>query len=361
MEWIKQMSLRKSMFLIVIVSLASGQLLYNLVMQIIRGWPVACMCTYGSHSITLPAAIFMSIVVATSMPIIAAMVFYRIKLKTPLSQLNMGAKRIKENDLDFSVKYSSKDELGQLCESFEAMRIALLKSNRELWQQMEERKRLNAAFAHDLRNPVTVLKGSAAILQKRLEQGTLTSESATESISLITQYSTRIESYIQAMTSVQKLEELAFTPKMYEWLPLAQELKGSLSILGADTGKEIEFLINGENRQIRVDRYMVYNVAENLASNALRYSKDSVIVEMSCDDEKITVSVSDDGTGFPPAILKKGAVPFLRDDTAEQGQNFGMGLYICHLLCEKHGGGLTLENHPNGAKATGTFYFDQQN
>jgi len=270
----------------------------------------------------------------------------------------MGAKRIKENDLDFSIKFSSKDELGQLCESFESMRVELLKSNRELWQQMEERKRLNAAFAHDLRNPVTVLKGSALVLQRGLEQGSLTVENAGESISLIAQYSTRIESYIQAMTSIQKLEELSLAPKTVDWFSLVSELKSSLSIIGSSAGKSIEFLSSDENRQVCVDSNMIHNVAENLVSNAIRYSQDRVIVDMSCDDNKITISVSDDGTGFSSAILKKGAAPFLRDTNEPERQHFGMGLYMCHLLCEKHGGNLTLENNSNGAKATAKFYFE---
>jgi len=299
----------------------------------------------------------MSIVLTFVVPIIIAAIFYNLKLKTPLSQLNMGAKRIKENDLDFIINFSSKDELGQLCESFESMRVELLKSNRELWQQMEERKRLNAAFAHDLRNPVTVLKGSAAILQKGLEQENLTTENASENVSLIAQYSARIENYIQAMTSVQKLEELSHTPRITEWSSLAKELKNSLSIISSSAGKNADFFSSNKDKQINVDSYMVHNVAENLVTNALRHSKDSITVDMSCDDKKITICVSDDGPGFSSGILKKGATPFLRDNNEPQGQNFGMGLYICHLLCEKHGGSLSLENHSNGAKATATFYF----
>jgi len=351
MEWLKKMSLRKSLFLVIIVTFAIGNMLSQLVLQTLSSMTGACMCG-GS-----PTAILMSIALSFAVPIIIAAVFYHIKLKAPLSQLNMGAKRIKENDLDFSINFSSKDELGQLCESFESMRAQLLKSNRELWQQMEERKRLNAAFAHDLRNPVTVLKGSAAILQNGLEQGNLTIENASESISLLTQYSDRIENYIQAMTSAQKLEELVFTPKTTDWLSLTKELKSSLSIIGSNSGIKIKFFNSDKNKQMNVDSYMIHNVAENLFNNALRHSQDSVAVDMFCDDEKITISVSDDGPGFSFDILKKGAVPFLRDADVIQGQNFGMGLYICHLLCEKHGGSLILENHSEGAKATAKFYF----
>jgi len=353
MEWLKQMSLKKSLSVIIIIFIAVGLVLYFLAMLVISNISPTPIWVepFGFLKLIPP------FVIAVSMPFFAGAIFYRIKLKAPISQLSMGAERIMENDLNFSVEVRSKDELGQLCRSFESMRIELIRSNRELWQQMEERKRLNAAFAHDLRNPVTVLKGSAAILQKGIEQGNLTIESAGESISLITQYSARIENYIQAMTSVQKLEELVLVPKAVGWVALSKELKNSLAILGANAKKEIEFLTSGEDRQIYVDSYIVHNVAENLVSNALQHSKESITVDMSCDDEKIMISISDDGPGFSSAILKKGAAPFLRDDNTEQGQSFGMGLYICRLLCEKHGGTLTLENHPNGAKATAAFHF----
>ena len=74
---------------------------------------------------------------------------------------------ISNNNLDFSIKYDSKDELGELCSSFETMRFTLANNFSEMWRQMEERKQLNAAFAHDLRTPLTVLKGYNEILQSK--------------------------------------------------------------------------------------------------------------------------------------------------------------------------------------------------
>ena len=356
MEWIKQMSLGKFLAVIILIFLAVGVILYTLTMKVIRDLQLPILNNYWDSLIPF-IKIIPPYAIAVSVPIIAAAIFYKIKLKSPLLQLSIGAKRIMESDLDFSVEYSSKDELGRLCESFESMRVELLRSNRELWRQMDERKRLNAAFAHDLRNPVTVLKGSTTILQKGLSQGNLTIENAGESISLIVQYTERIENYIQAMTSVQKLEELTLAPTEVDWFVLAKEVENSLSILSVNTKKEIHIVSNVENKQIYVDKHVIHNVAENLVSNALRYSKDSIAIDMTCENGKIVLCISDDGSGFSSAILNKGAAPFLRDDNIEHGQNFGMGLYICRLLCEKHGGALSLENHINGAKVTATFNF----
>lgn len=95
--------------------------------------------------------------------------FYNLKLKRPLAMLEKGAARIIENDLDFTMESPYTDEMGALCRAFETMRKTLLKNHQELWRQAEERKRLNAAFSHNLRNPVTVLKGSVKLAETCME------------------------------------------------------------------------------------------------------------------------------------------------------------------------------------------------
>lgn len=97
---------------------------------------------------------------------LSGILYYHIKLKQPISTLRNGISRIRNHDLDFSMPVHSDDELGQLCTAFDTMREELLKSNQELWRQAEERKRLNAAFSHDLRNPITVLKGTIKLLRQ---------------------------------------------------------------------------------------------------------------------------------------------------------------------------------------------------
>ena len=86
--------------------------------------------------------------------ITATLLFYRNKLKKPLTELKAASEMISNNNLNFSIKYDSKDELGELCSSFETMRFTLANNFSEMWRQMEERKQLNAAFAHDLRTPL---------------------------------------------------------------------------------------------------------------------------------------------------------------------------------------------------------------
>lgn len=285
----------------------------------------------------------------------AAIMFYQIKLKKPLAILQDSAKRIERQDLDFSIGKCANDELGMLCTAFETMRMELLKNKRELWKQMDERKRLNAVFSHDLRNPVTVLKGSAKILQKEMEQGNPSSDNVRDTVELITQYAERIEHYIEAMSSIQKLEEIKCTPKYTDTQAFATELGNGLSILSTGTGKRIEFIYRGDSRPVWIDKYIIQNTAENLISNALRYAQSNIFVLFTLENDRIILCIADDGPGFSTKILNKGGKPFLRDDSTSEQKHFGMGLYVCRLLCEKHGGHLMLENTKHGAKVTAVF------
>ena len=272
---------------------------------------------------------------------LSATLFYRLKLKEPIQTLGEGAGRIRAHDLDFTVAQTSHDELGELCGAFETMRAELIRTNRELWRQAEERKRLNAAFAHDLRNPITVLKGSVQLLRR--DRG---DEAALERLET---YTARLERYVEAMSSIQRLEQLPLEPREIPLSALAWELAETARLLVPNV--ECQLRLTGEGT-CRLDHGAFLTVAENLLGNAERYAQKELTVMLAWEEETLTLTVSDDGPGYPDTLLREGPKPFGRTDDASSG--FGMGLYSCALLCARHGGELRLSNTP-GATAVATF------
>ena len=278
--------------------------------------------------------------------------FYRLKLKKPVAILTSGANRIIANDLDFTVETDATDELGQLCIAFETMRQALVANHQELWRHAEERKRLNAAFSHELRNPVTVLKGAAKLANQSIENGTASPEQLSKNLQRMEGYARRIEDYVEVMSSVQRLEQIPLAIKTVRWDALMAELAQTARLVGMDSGKDVVFEAHGGADVISADMSILLQVVENLVSNALRFAKRTIHVLCTVRADMLELSVADDGEGFPPALLQKGVQPFQKgnDETA----HFGMGLYMCTVLCQKHGGGLEIHNMCPGALVRAT-------
>lgn len=268
----------------------------------------------------------------------AGALFYRWKLKRPIALLMEGTRRIQAQDLDFSIPQPSRDELGQLCAAFETMRTQLLRTNRELWRQGEERKRLNAAFAHDLRNPVTVLKGSVTLLRQGSRDPRL--------LDRLERYTQRIAEYVEAMGGVQRLEQLPVRPAVIDNAILAAELAETARLLAPRLTASLSAPASGP---VALDHGILLTVAENLIGNAARFGRERLEIALTREGDTLTLMVADDGPGFPPELLRDGPKPFGR--LAEDPEHFGMGLYSSRLLCQKHGGELRLQNRPAGGAA----------
>ena len=288
----------------------------------------------------------------TAAVIVSGAVIYRCKLREPIRMLQSGAQRIMEQDLDFTISSDSGDELGQLCAAFEKMRGQLQKNNRELWRQAEERRRLNAAFSHDLRNPVTVLKGSVRLMEKSLVQDNLLPENIRKNLAQMSRYTERIADYIEVMSSAQRLEDTPCIPKAISFGKIRAGFQEGAGLLLQDCRVRLVFAFHGsDSAPLCLDEAIFSAVSENLLTNAGRYAEKEICTALSLRRDRLILKVEDDGEGFSEELLRKGMQPFVRGDKSDPG-HFGMGLYICRLLCEKHGGSLHLTNGASGAVVT---------
>ena len=97
----------------------------------------------------------------------------------------------------------------------------------------------------------------------------------------------------------------------------------------------------------------INHVNNNLISNAVRYAKSAIKITYTCSKEGFYLTVSDDGCGFSKEALCKATNPYFTGENHRE--HFGLGLYICKILCEHHGGYLKIENCSTGANATAFF------
>ncbi|MFT4144356.1 MAG: HAMP domain-containing sensor histidine kinase [Mobilitalea sp.] len=291
--------------------------------------------------------------------------FYRNKLKTPFRILSDAMNKVGKNELDTPIYYEGKDEMSKLCQSFDYMRKQMILNNQEMWDVMEEQKRLNAAFAHDLRTPLTVLRGYTDFLNLYVPEGKINEEKLLSTLSLMSNQLQRLEQYSNTMKSINSLEELPVNKSVLDLNKLVVKINEMLVILKGEKSVKvtIQESLNKLTAELLLDENIFMEVFENLISNAFRYSIIEIEVILSYDavKQQVLLSVADDGKGLTSKELLMAAKPYYTGE-GQNSKHFGIGLYICKLLCEKHGGYLSIANRmEQGAVITAAFSIEKIN
>ena len=286
--------------------------------------------------------------------LLASRAFYRNVLHDPLRVLDDAAGRIASGDLDFTVPVPSagtKNELDGLCSSFEVMRGELERVNRSMWRAAENRRRVNAAFAHDLRTPLTVLKGRAELLSAAAASGTLDAGSVAEAAGAMERQVARLERYAESMRDLSALDDYRVDARavdLGEWFErLAADTRDYVEGAGLVFASSFE---GDRPEAVSIDEGALARIVENAASNAVRYASTQVLLRCSWEDDVLIVAVEDDGAGFDAEAMERGCEAFWRGggsgadrrSDASDSCHFGLGLNIAASLCDKHGGELRL-------------------
>lgn len=290
------------------------------------------------------SAVLLPILIISAGIVGAAALFYQRKLKEPISCLEDGIERIKRGELEFVLEYESGDEMGRLCRTFELMRSEVLRNNQAMWRMAEERRRVNASIAHELRTPLTVIQGYTEYLLKNIPRGKVTADKLMNTLEQLKAAAERLADYTESVRELVSLEDLEIHPGPVRIGELADEIREYLQILVSGAGLSADLTVKGENEECMLDSGAFRRVLENLMSNAMRYAASEIKVMLCAQEKRIILTVRDDGPGFTREARENAGIPF------QKGRNkdghYGMGLYLCRLLCEKHGGEMEIAGEP---------------
>lgn len=276
---------------------------------------------------------------------LSAWLFYKYKLKIPINTLQDGIEHIDRQDLDFSLSYKSEDELGLLCRAFDTMRGKLKDTFVSLWAEKEKQTILTRALAHDLRTPLTVIKGHNDLIAMSLKNQSLSSEYLETAAAAMKENITRMEKYLDNARDMQALEDWLLHPKLVSGMSIAEKIKDMQAL-----NDQISLVVDNKmQEELSLDEALVLRVLENLLANAFEHAVSGVNVSIECKDSILVVLVEDDGSGFSPDALQHAASPFYREDTARSARHMGLGLTIAKILTAHHGGDISWGNLSKGA------------
>ncbi len=153
--------------------------------------------------------------------VLMLVLFYHNRLKKPIRIIQEGVEEFRKQNLGFPLEYDSRDEMGELCRLLDSMRENLEERYEDLWQTIENQRKLNAAFAHDLRTPLTVLKGYSEFLARYLPQGKVNAEKMVQVLELMSGQLERLTSFCKTMKSARSLEEYRWKREEVLWKDFA--------------------------------------------------------------------------------------------------------------------------------------------
>ncbi|MFZ5818045.1 MAG: sensor histidine kinase [Bacillota bacterium] len=277
-------------------------------------------------------------------------------LNLPLKALGEAAHQVNRGELEFALPASRVRELNELAAAFAAMRDGLRESLTRQAELEQERRLFVAAVAHDLRTPLSSVRGYLEGLRDGVAR---TPEQVRRYVAVALEKAVALERLVDSFFAYARTEYLEQPPQREE-LELGELLRASAEALGPGAGgKGVALRLDGppEPCPIRADRQMLGRVIDNLLENAIRHTPEGGTVTLGWrrEGDRARFWVQDTGPGIPPEDLGRVFQPLYRGDRARSTRTggAGLGLAIARRLVEAHGGSIAVENR-TGARFTVT-------
>lgn len=288
--------------------------------------------------------------------VIAIIIISLITSKTivgPIEKITRGANEIANGNLDYEIDYSSTNELGQLADSFNEMRIRVKQSIEKQNKADQHSKEVMAGIAHDLRTPLTSVKGYLEGLRDGIAD---TPEKRERYLETIYSSTCSMEKMLNDLLTVSKLELGSITLDCEEvlisdFMAYADEVGKGLEKVDFD----YEIIDNSkDNPKLYIDTDRFTRVIDNIISNSIKYkrpeAKGKIILSVSEYEHSVIFELADNGMGVDSESLPKIFDTLYRADKARSNvsDGNGLGLSVCKQIVELHGGMIWAQNNSMG-------------
>lgn len=286
---------------------------------------------------------FIAIVIVVVLTSLILGVWIQKSIMRPLNKLTVATKKIAEGDLDFVLERTGKDEFGDLCEDFENMRKRLKESAEENIRNEEESKELISNISHDLKTPITAIKGYVEGIMDGIAD---TPEKKDKYIRTIYNKANDMDKLIGELTLYSKIDTNRI-PYNFN--------KVNVDAYFSDCVEEIVVELESRNITLNYFNYVdkdtiiiadpeqLKRVINNIISNSVKYigsKRGAVNIRVNDEGDFIHVEIEDNGKGISQSDLPYIFDRFYRTDTSRNSNQggSGIGLAIVKKIIEVHGG-----------------------
>ena len=274
------------------------------------------------------------------------------RIMTSINTLVDGVQELSDGNLNYRIQYTLGDEFDGVCADFNEMasRLSDMVNQRQLDER--NRKELIAGISHDLRTPLTSIKGHIEGIKKGIAS---TPEMQEKYLDIIQSKTQDIEYIIKQLFLFSKMDIGEF-PFRLETVDIGDELSKMVAGLTDEymnRGLAISLTENTHNELVSIDIVQFRNVVQNILDNSVKYGgKSDVCVEMQChkNEDSVMITINDNGPGVSDVVIDRMFDAFYREDLARTAPNSGsgLGLAISSKIIERLKGTIAAENLPNG-------------
>ena len=239
------------------------------------------------------------------------------------------------------------DEVDRLETVFDGLAERVTEQVAMLEKSDTVRRELIAGVSHDLRTPLTTLRGYLETLL--LMERTLSEEERRQYLESAIKHGQRLSELIRSLSELARLDAPEMQAHLEPFPPgeIVQDVVQKFALAAADRGAELRADFEPDLPFVYADIGLIDRVLENLIENALRYTPEggAVTVALAPQNGGVLVSVTDTGPGIPEDVLPRIFDRFCRHvgDTARNSEGMGLGLAIAKRILELHGSSIRVE------------------
>lgn len=260
----------------------------------------------------------------------------------PLNALRSGTKEIADGNLDFQLDYLKKDEFGDVCKEFDQMRGHLKDSVETRLRYEQYRQELIVGISHDLRTPLTSIKGYVEGLKDGIAN---TEDKKKRYYDAIHVRALDMEALVDSLSTFAKLEnkEHRYRLESVNMNEYMRQLIGEYTEEAKQKRAIILYDNQASNTAVKLDVQEMHRVFINLFENSIKYrNRDESVIRILLEnhEDMLQIRVSDDGPGVPDNELDKIFNSFYRGDESRTNpaSGSGLGLAIVKQIVEGHHG-----------------------
>jgi len=253
--------------------------------------------------------------------------------------LDDATKRIAEGELDLPLDVKGSNEITSLTKSLNKMRNAL--KEEEL-----RRSRFIMGITHDLKTPLALIKGYAEAIEDGVTEDPASRFKAAQ---IITTKADQLEGMINDLIDFVRMETGEWRKQLNK-INITSFLNNLVNTINMDVQiyqHELKHSINlPDNLLIPTDERLVYRALENLINNAIRYTPPGSVIQFSAsmNENKIKLTVSDNGPGIEKEDLPHVFEMFYRGSSSRREQGMGLGLAIVKWVTDYHGWSISVSS-----------------